>query len=325
MPIISLPYEYKNGVAESGTITIDTTLYPLCGNKYYELRPLKALSLDTSTCIYYNYRGDEYGTSTLSIDDFYTAINEAFACADDCNCNQQSAMFSYEIEAIRKVNWSSDKILKAVGSGDFIYQLSLIKVNGITYATTTIWDDSTDPTVASETAYDYVQAVIDYIESLSIPEYAGANNKAINGVDDNNLGDGLLNLYFNALATVEIEFTIGGVLTGSMIEIGTETIALTLEMTDTSTVNPSDVITETLWQVSDGEKNIFYNVGSPAYLSVWNIQGCNSMSTVNNWVLTLAIETQNECYVNNVSSTIVLASDIQNLLNTGVAITGNGH
>jgi len=63
-----------------------------------------------------------------------------------------------------------------------------------------------------------------------------------------------LNLYFNALATVEIEFTIGGVLTGSMIEIGTETIALTLEMTDTSTVNPSDVITETLWQVSDGEK-----------------------------------------------------------------------
>jgi len=49
------------------------------------------------------------------------------------------------------------------------------------------------------------------------------------------------------------------------------------------------------------------------------------MSTVNNWVLTLAIETQNECYVNNVSSTIVLASDIQNLLNTGVAITGNGH
>ncbi len=324
MPIISLPYEYKNGLASSGTITIDTTTYPLCGDKYSQLIPKKALSIGTDLCIYYDYNGDEYGTSSLSIDDFYEKINQSYTCPPNCNCDEQEAGFSYEFTAIRYVDWSSNDIVKAVGSGNKVYSISTLVVNGVSYATATIWDDSSKPTRASDTPKDYIDEIISYIEGLSIPEYKGAYNRAINGAADNHLGDNLLSLYFDLTITVDIKITISGVVTGDFVEIGATTTAVSLELTDSSTINPSDSISYRLWSITDGEETIFYKDISPALLSVWTIQGCLGLSSSNNWIIALLINTETDCYTNNVSSTIVESADIISCIDSGTTITGNG-
>ncbi len=325
MPIISLPYEYKNGVATSGNITIDTTNYPLCGQKYFELRPLRVLNIGTDLCIYYQYQGDEYGTDSLSIDDFFDKINQAYVCPDDCNCNLQEAGFDYELTALRAVDWSSSAIVEAVGSGNKVYSISTLTVDGVSYATATIWDDSTKPTRASDTPKDYIDEIISYIEGLSIPSYKGAFNRAVNDASDNHLGTDLLSLYFGTAILVDIKITISGVVTGSFIEVADTTIALSLELTDTSTLNPSDSISDRVWSVTDGQNNLVYKTTSPALLSVWTIQGCSNLNPNNNWVLTEVIETENECYVDNVSTGIIESGDINTCITAGTPITGNGN
>lgn len=329
VPLITIPYQYKNKIAESGSITIDTTDYPLCGDKFFDFKPIRVSSDAEGVgeiCIFYIYDSVEYGTNSLSIDDYFALINRCYECPNDCNCNQQEAGFSYALTPYRAKEWVSSEIVKAVGSGNKTYSLSTITVNGISYTPATIWNDAAEATRASDTPRDYIAEIITYIEGLSIPEYKGAYNKAVNNSDDNHLGDGLLSLYFESTATVSIVVTISGVVTGSFAEAGLTTTTLVLELTNTSTINPSDNITGNTWIATDGERMLANYNSIDFDMLVWTIQTCSaSLNPNDNWVVNLVIQTENECYVNNVSTAILKSSDILKCISTGTPISGNGY
>ncbi len=313
MAFLQIPYQFKNGVevGDCGTenLTIDNDNFSFCGKKYFTLRVID-ISNGVTT---FEYNGNTYGVKSMSTEDLISLLASVFTCANSY-CTGQAASFDYTLTPLSADRWESNSIVNSVSPTSVVYSFSDVTVGGITYGTLPhqFWDDATDGNASSNT-YDYIQAIIDYIVSLNIPEYIGALNYGVNGADVNSDGTGLLHLYFTTGTTVSITITapspvISGTFTGGTLT----TYMLKLLLTNTSTQSPGDVIVSTNYQISDGS-NIISNSTTPdATVIPYNIfcSNCGTNPT-KSLVLNLTIVTQNSCVLNNVATGFILAADIQ--------------
>ncbi len=313
---VSIPYQYYNGQelenCGSENLTIDNSNFSFCGEKYFTLRIVSIINGVTT----FEYNGNTYGVSSLSTDDLIILLASVFTCPNGY-CVGQEASFDWELTPIEADKWTSTTILNDVSPSLVTYSLIDITVNGITYGVLpyVFWDDNVDGN-ASENAYDFMQAIIDYLVSLSIPEYVGAVNNATNGVADNLQGVGLLDLYFETGTIVSIDITapasvIAGTFTG-----GTSTVVmLSLETRDTSIMSVGDVLTQTNWQITD-QSNLIGNTTTPiATVIPYNIFcGDCGLEENNNWLITETIVTQNTCARNNVAYGYITIAEITDAL-----------
>lgn len=331
--IITIPYEFKNGIPEVGNIYIDTTDGPYCGEKYFELRPQSVSTIDVLgtpyDCTFFNFEGNIYGVYSKTPQEFIDLSVLCFSCANSdegfCGCEEQETTFDWDLTAHYADAYASTTIVKDVGTGNFVYTLDLT-VNAVVYATgLVIWDDSDPAGPASESVRDYFDALIAAIDGLAIPEYEGAWNKAVNGAADNNEGVDMLQLFFNTGTTVNV-FSISA----NAAPIGTVGAAVPtityaeMEFLDTSVVGPADLITDYTWQCWDGENIMVSTDWANPTFPVWSIQSCDYLNPNNAWILSSAIVTQNGCVYNNVATAIVLASDVNDCIVNGVAKIGTG-
>lgn len=331
MPLVTIPYNFKNGVAESGTISIDTINFELCGEKYFELRVLSVVngySSGSPTLITsFKYLGDVYGVAatTITTANLIALANNAFACPLDCDCEGQATKFDYQLSPSQVDAFFSNNIVQDVGGANAVYAFTDITVNGITFPNTTIWDDSVVGEKAADKPYDYIGEIITYIESLSIAQYQGAWNKAKNDMADNYEGDNLLELYFISGTTVSITISINAAPSGTFGSMVTKTVALSLDFTDNSDLAPSDSIVATTWQASDGETILSNETNGLIRIPVYTIQGCGqNLDTTKGWVLNEIIKTANGCTINNVATAVILPADIKDCIDNGVIKTGSG-
>lgn len=331
MALVLIPYDYKNGVRAPDSIAIETNNFELCGEKYFELRILSVVNgysngtpvLVTS----FSYKGDIYSveSDTISSQDLIYLINNAFSCPLDCNCDGQDTTFDYELTASQVDAFYSDKIVEDVGGGNAIYAFTSITINGTPYPTATIWDDAIVGEKAADKPFDYIAEIISYLESLSIPQYKGAFNRAVNDMADNYEGDNLLELYFTSGTTVVITISINAAPSGSFGGMTTKTIALSLEFTDTSTLSPSDSIVSRIWSVSDGQTKLENSTNGTILLPVYTIQGCGyNLDTTKGWVLNEVIRTENGCTIDNLATAVILPVDIEDCITNGTIKTGSG-
>lgn len=311
-----------------GNLSIDTSSYELCGEKYFELRPLRVVDIVvgavTNTVTFFNYLGDEYGVYSITPDEFIAASKLCFTCENDCNCSDEVCSFTYSLTADDGDSWVSNDIVAAVGSGNKVYTISGIVIDGTPYAGGGIWDDIVEGEQASDVVSDYIDAIIAYLDGLSIPEFKGGWNRAKNGMANNNLGDDLLELFFDAGTTVAMDIEINGVPTGTFAFGVNKTIGLDLLLTDTSVVNPSDAINNRTWRVTDGFVITGYGATSPISFPVWTIQNCTFLDINKGWIITEAIITDNECYINNAATAVILTADIQDCIATQTTKNGTG-
>ena len=331
MPLVTIPYNFKNGVAESGTISVDTINFELCGEKYFELRILSVVNgylNGTSTIITsFKYLGDIYGVAatTITTANLILLINNAFVCPLNCDCEGQETSFRYQLDPMQVDAFFSNKILQDVGGANAVYAFTDITINGVTFPNTTIWDDSIVGEKAADKPYDFIGEIISYIESLSIAQYQGAWNKAKNDMVDNYEGDNLLELYFISGTTISITIDINAAPSGNFGSMVTKTIALGLTFTDASNLALSDSIVSTTWQVSDGLTILSNETNGLIRIPVYTIQECGqNLDTTKGWVLNEIIKTANGCTINNVATAVILPSDIKDCIDNGVIKTGNG-
>jgi hypothetical protein len=327
MSSIQIPYQFLNGVelqdCGCGTeyLTIDTTNFPLCQQKYFTLR-LVSISNGVNT---FSYNGNLYGNNTLTASQLITLINTAFQCPNSYGCLGQVAKFKYTLTALTADKWTSQNIVNNVSVTSLIYSFGAITINGVPYPPIphVFWNDTINGNASSQT-FDYVQAIIDYIESLNIPEYVGAINNGSNGMSDNYDGDGLLELYFEVGTTVVITITeptqpIAGTFTGGVLT----TTALTLLMENTSDLSSGDVLTTTNYQVSDGNNQVMKSTTPDATIIPYNIfcDGCG-LNENNGFIMDLVIVTEQGCARNNLATGIITAVDILDCINNQTTKTG---
>jgi len=328
--IISIPYSYINGipVGDCGVqnLTIDLTGYPLCTDKYFELRIVSISTVDGQTITTFNYQQNTYGTTTLSPTELILLLSTAFICPPSYGCLGQEASFDWELTPIQADKWISDSIVNAVSPSNVVYSFSDITVNGIAYTPLphVFWTDAVDGNASSH-VFDYIEEIIAYIVSLNIPEYVGAINYASNGMSDNLDGTGLLELYFETGTTVSIDITapspvIAGTFTGGTAT----TVMLSLEITDTSTMATGDILTQTNYQVTDGVNLIGSTTTPVATVLPYNIfcGGCG-LNKNQSWVITETIVTQNVCARNNVATGYIESDEIIDAINNVITKTGS--
>lgn len=332
MSFLSIPYEIKNGVEVPNCATenlfIDLTDYPLCNEKYFILRIVDVSTIGGSIVTSFQYNDEVYGVTSLSTDDLITLLSTAFGCPVDEGCAGQNASFSWVLTPIIYDKYLSLNIVNEVQlvQPDFIYKITDLTINATTYGALPyiIWDDNTAPTNASETVADYIDAIIAYIVSLSIPEYKGAVNKARNGMSANGYGDDLLELYFTVGTTVSItidEATLP--LAGTFPFDSAVTGILELVITDTSTVDAGDIITQTTFQVSDGTDIVgSLNLGVGT-MYPYSLFINNSLDTDKGWILNITIATENECGRDNLATAVIQSADIIDAINNQVSKNGN--
>jgi hypothetical protein len=328
MSFVSIPYQFKNGqeIANCGTdnLVIDTTNFILCGEKYFTLR-ITDISDGVTT---FSYNGDTYGNSSLSTDELITLLSTAFVCPSSY-CSGQNASFDWTLTPLSGDKWTSQTIVNEVLNvqPDLVYSIDSIVINATPYGILphVIWDDTDPEGNASTHVADYIDAIITYIESLSIPEYLGAVNHGVNGVADNLDGTGLLELYFVTGTTVVITLSepttpIAGTFTGGILT----TYALTLLMEDTSTQASGDVLTQTNYEVSDGV-NMIGNITTPdATLIPYNIFcGSCGLDENSSWILNQTIITQNTCAKDNFCTGYIPLVDIIDCIDNQSTKTGN--
>lgn len=325
MAFLQIPYQFKNGIEirDCGTenLAIDNSNFSFCGKKYFTLRII-SISNGVTT---FEYNGDTYGVSSLSTEDVITLLASAFTCTNSY-CNGQQSSFDYTLTALSGDKWESDSIVNSVSPTNVVYSFADITVAGITYGTLPhqFWDDAIDGNASSNT-YDYIQAIIDYIVSLNIPEYIGAVNFGVNDASDNSEGTGLLHLYFTTGTTVSITITAPSPVISGTFNGGTlTTYMLKLLLENTSIQAPGDVLVSTNYQISDGSEIINNSTTPDATVIIYNIF-CNACGTdpEKSLVLNLIIVTQNACVRNNVATGFILAADIQDCILHKISKTGS--
>lgn len=325
MSNISIPYQFLNGKELSNcgtdTLVIDTTNSILCGQKYFTLRIIE-ISNGVTT---FEYNGDSYGVSSLSTDDVIILLDSAFVCPNNY-CNSQITSFDWTLTPLTGDEWISQTIVNEVVSvqPDLIYSITAITVNGTPYGILphVIWTDSVDGNASTHVA-DYIDSIIEYLATLSIPQYLGAVNKANNGVADNLDGTGLLKLYFVAGTTVTITINepttpINGTFTSGTLT----TYMLTLLLEDTSTMSDGDVLSQTNYQISDGLTIIGNKTTPDALLVPYNIFCDCGLDINNNWILNEIAVTQNSCVNNNVCTGWISTEDIEDAIQNRNTKTG---
>jgi hypothetical protein len=326
MSLISIPYSFKNNesVGDCGIeyLIVDNSNFSLCGEKYFTLNVVNLPVIDGVQGVAFTYNEDTYVTTSLTPTETIQLLATAFTCPNGY-CNGQEASFGWELTPLEADKWTSTTILNNVSPASVTYSFSDITVNAVVYNPLphVFWQDNIDGN-ASENAYDFMQAIIDYIVSLNIPEYVGAVNNASNGVSNNLQGVGLLDLYFETGISVSIDITapapvISGTFTG-----GTATVVmLSLETDDTSNMAVGDVLTQTNWQITDGNTMIGNTTTPTATTFPYNIFCGNcALSESDNWLITEVIITQNTCARNNVAYGYVSIAEIADALAGNIQI-----
>lgn len=310
--MITIPYEYKNNISDSGYIYIDNENFEMCGLCYEQLNPISIYPIDNIPNYRTNFRydGDEYGVTSLTAIQFVTLAKDAFICSPDCGCNNFTCSFSYTISPNIADAWISDDIVEEVGGGNSIYNLQNIVINGTPYPNGVIWDDNSAPSQASVSVKDYIDEIINYLTSLSIPEFMGGYNLAKNGMPLNNKGDGMLELYFTPSTTVAMDIVINATPTGVFnLDPTPKVISIQITTTDTTTIDVSDTINSIQWYITDGHNIIGNNTNLNNYGGVlWTIQNCNSFNPNVGWVINEIVNTNNEC--SGCATGIIMPNDI---------------
>lgn len=327
--IISIPYEYFNGKqlsdCSSEYLTIDTGNYSLCSDKYYELRLVSITTVDSQVLSTFSYNNELYGTISLTPDALISLLATAFVCPPS-NCDGQDASFDWELNPVVADKWVSTTIVNSVSPTNVVYSVSSITINGIGYGVLpyVFWTDAIDGNASSNT-FDYVEALIAYIASLSIPEYVGAINLATNGMADNLSGVGLLELYFEVGTTVVITITAPApVILGTFTGGTTVTTNLTLELTDTSTMAGGDVLSTVNYIVSDGLTALGSTGVIDTDIPVYSIfcKNCN-INPNNYWIINNVLITQNGCATDNLSTGYITPTQIQTVITSQTPDTGS--
>lgn len=327
--VLSIPYEYFNGkqlnTCCTEYLTIDVSDFNLCGDKYFELRLVSITTADTQVLSTFSYNNNLYGTTSLSPDDLIELLATAFVCPPS-NCDGQEASFDWELNPFLADKWVSTTIVNSVSSTNVTYSVNTLTVNSVGYGVLphVFWTDSVDGNASTHT-FDYIEALIEYIESLNIPEYVGAINLAKNGMENNLSGVGLLELYFQEGVTVSITITAPSpVISGTFTGGTTVTTNLTLAMTNTSTMASGDVLSSVNYIVSDGQKVIGSTIAIDTEILVYSIfcKNCN-INPNNYWILNNVLITQNGCATNNLSTGYITPTQIQTVINSQTPDTGS--
>jgi hypothetical protein len=331
MSLVKIPYEYFNGedITNCGTcskeLIIDVTDYPLCGEKYFTLR-LVDISGGVST---FEYNGDRYGVTSITATALVTLINTAFVCPNDYGCNGQVASFQWDLAALSGNRHRSLTIVNDVElvQPNLIYSITVLDINGTSYGGLpyVVWDDTGAGGNASTHVADYVDAIIAYIESLSIPEYIGAINHARNGMSDNNNGTNMLDLFFVTTTTVDIQIDEptepinGSFVTGGLVE----TYALELTLQDTSDISVGDILLQTNYTLSDGVQELVNSTTPTSIISPYNIfcGGCG-LTPERGWIATEVICTEEVCIKDNVATAVIPVADILDCIATQTPKSG---
>ena len=325
---VSIPYQYFNGqeLDNCGTenLTIDNGNFSFCGEKYFTLRIIDIVNGVTT----FEYNGNTYGVTSLTTDELITLLASVFTCPNGY-CNGQDASFDWTLTPLSADKWTSQTIVNEVEvvQPDVVYSITAITINGTPYGILphVIWDDTDPEGNASTHVADYIDAIIAYIESLSITEYIGAVNNGVNGVSDNLDGTGLLELYFTTGTTVVITIDeptipISGTFTGGVLT----TYALTLLLEDTSTMASGDVLVTTNYQVSDGNDFIGNTTTPDATVLPYNIFcGECGLDPNSNWLLNETIVTQNICVKDNMCTGYITTAEIQDAILNQTTKTGS--
>jgi len=330
MSFLNIPYEIKNGVETnnccSESLLINLSEYPLCGEKYFVLRIINVSEMDGKIVTTFEYNGDTYGVYSISSDDLISLLNTAFVCPENGgNCSAQNTEFTWALNPITLDEWSSDNIVNEVANPqpDTTYTITSITIDGTPYVPTPhlIWDDSVDGN-ATQNTKDYIDAIIAYIEGLSIPQYKGAVNHAKNDMVSTNFGDNLLSLYFTPTTTVLITIVSALPLSGTFNFVDNVTAEMELTITDTSTLSVGDNIIFQNNQVSDGFNQLGGNKIGSINIPVYSLFLNYGLNISQGWIINETIATQNECVVNNLATAIIQSSDIKDCLYNKVAKSG---
>ena len=335
MSLVVFNYQYKNGIpiADCSTscsgvdLVIDTQKEELCGQKYFELRITDVQYDGSNTLTTFTYNGDSY-TTNEDLDDLIGKINSCFICDASTDCKVQDCSFNLELTAVNSDKRVSTTIVEEVMLVQPArkYQFTNIEIGATSYPTTFLWNDLVDGS-ASRNVADYIDALIAYIESLSIPEYIGSINRARNGMSENNQGVGMLEIYL-VDGTTPVNITIQddtATISGAVSTLTSNVTAkMNLELTDTSTISAGDSIVSNSYQVTDGFITRYATDDNPTIevYSVFNTPQ-NINTTNKGLVISECIATENECSYNNVGNAVIPHSDILACLNSQTTYTAS--
>lgn len=335
MSLVVFTYQYKNGIpiADCSTscsgvdLVVDTEKEGLCGQKYFELRITDVQYDGTDTLTTFTFNGDSY-TTNEDLDALIAKINSCFICDTDVDCKLQQCSFDLELTATNSDKRASTTIVEEVMMVQPArkYEFSTIDINGVSYPTTFIWNDLVDGSASTHVA-DYIDAMIAYLESLSIPEYIGSINRARNGMAQNNEGVGMFEVYLTA-GTTPVNITIQddtATITGAISTLTTDVTAfMQVELTDTSVVSAGDSIVSNSYQVTDGDITR-YNTNANPTIEVYSVfDTSQNINTTNKGVvISECIATQNECSYNNVGNVVIPHTNILACLNSQTTYTAS--
>lgn len=333
MPLVIFNYQFKNGIAVADCTTsctgidlvVDTDQDQLCGEKYFELRIIDVQYDGTDTLTTFTYNGDRY-TTDEALSTLIPKINSVFVCDTTTDCQAQDCKFNLDLTAVNSDRRLSTTIVEEVMLLQPVrqYEFTNIEVGATTYSFTTFWDDSSDGS-ASENVADYIDAIIAYIEALSIPEYICSVNLARNGMAVNNQGVGMLQMYFDAGTTpvnINIQDTTATIVGSISTLTANVTAFMNLELTDTSIVSAGDIIETFTFEVTDGTFKTFSQDDNPTIPVYSVLNTINNINTTNKGlVISGCIATANECVSDNVGIAIIPHTDILACLTSQTAYT----
>jgi hypothetical protein len=328
--VVKIEYQYKNGesVLDSCNsctgleLIIDTSNYELCGQRYFELKIVEVVYDDMGNqIIYFNYNDDIYGT-TMTYNDFITATNEAYECPPNSQCTQQETSFNWSVTPVLGAKYVSDNIVRPVGTlTDYTYSFIDITINATPYTLGVVWDDTIQGKACDNTK-DYIDAIINYLNALAIPELVGAVNIADNGMTNNFNGDNLLELYFVSGTSVSIQIQDTGSNVGTFNYLSTAVTQAELSVVNTSVVDTGDIIVLETLEVTDGQ--LFRSTDNLALpLSIYSIYGFEyNFNLANALIVALCIDTQSECVIRNFVQILITPTQMASVLG-GATISGS--
>lgn len=334
MALVIFNYQLKNGIPVADCTTscsgvdlvVDTEQDQLCGEKYFELRIIDVQYDGTDTLTTFTYNGDRY-TTDEALSTLIPKINSAFICDTTNDCLAQDCKFNVSLTALNSDKRLSTTIVEEVMLVQPVrqYEFTNIEVGATTYSFTTFWDDSSDGSASTHVA-DYIDAIITYIEALSIPEYIGSVNLARNGMAVNNEGVGMLAMYFDAGTTpvnINIQDTSATIVGAISTLTANVTAEMNLELTDISIVSAGDTIETFSFEITDGIMKTFSQDDNPT-IPVYSVfETSQNINTTNKGlVITECIATANECASDNVGIAIIPHSDILACLTSQTTFTG---
>jgi hypothetical protein len=322
MPLVIFNYQLKNGIAVADCTTsctgidlvVDTDKDQLCGEKYFELRIVDVQYDGSNTLTTFTYNGDRY-TTDEALSTLIPKINSVFVCDTTTDCQAQDCKFSLDLTAVDSDKRASTTIVEEVMLVQPVrqYEFTNIEVDAVTYTFGTFWDDSIDGSASTNVA-DYIDAIIAYIEALSIPEYIGSVNLARNGMAVNNQGVGMLEMYFDVGTTpvnINIQDTTSTIVGAVSTLTASVTAYMNLELTDTSIVSAGDTIETFTFEITDGVYRTFVQDDNPT-IPVYSVfETSQNINTTNKGlVISECIATTNECVSDNVGIAIIPHTDI---------------